>query len=318
MTALATEHLTDLQHQLHTKHLARDLGRRTIPPELARLTHVLARYHDQIANGFGAPHPHTTGVRDAAHRASTLIKQAEQILGRPAATETPKSVLAQKLRATSIALGCGLDLLSTHFPTSDDHTPSATAAIITAPDSARTLLHQLSTHTATVAHLAQRTQPPANQASALLLRAAVLSRIHSENQTQPAIIAVPLHGTPERTPPEVGEDFTQTLSGINVSIQRLSNSQPATSVTTWRYLARAATIICDLNLKTIQQLIYRMKEQNEPDHRSALQQATTAIKQTGKNGETSSYAGTNKQTTTATPPTARQPTQATSSSASAA
>lgn len=83
MTALATEHLTDLQHQLHTKRLARDLRQRGVPPELARLAHVLARYHDRIADGFGAPHPASTGVRDAARRAGTLLKQAEDLLDRP-------------------------------------------------------------------------------------------------------------------------------------------------------------------------------------------------------------------------------------------
>lgn len=201
MTALATDHLTDLQHQLHTKRLARDLARRAVQPELARLAHVLARYHDQIANGFGDPHPHTTGLRDAANRASALIKQAEQILGTPADTEAPRSALAEKLRATSIALGCGLDLLSTHFPVnSGNDKPTATGAIITAPDTARSLLHQLSTHTATVAHLTQRTPSPANDASGLLLRAAVLSRIHSETEPRRAIIAVPFHGIPQRRP----------------------------------------------------------------------------------------------------------------------
>ncbi|TDC73848.1 hypothetical protein, partial [Actinomadura sp. 7K507] len=149
MTAIATEHLTDLQNQLHSKRLIRDLRSPNTPPELARLTHVLARYHDQIAAGFGFPHPHTTGVRDAADRASTLIKQAEQLLGPPADTQTPKSALAQKLRAASIALGCGLDLLSTHFPTAPDQTTSADASVIAAPDTARALLRQLSTHTAT-------------------------------------------------------------------------------------------------------------------------------------------------------------------------
>ncbi|GAA0544511.1 hypothetical protein GCM10009546_03230 [Actinomadura livida] len=282
MTALATDHLTDLQHQLHTKRLARDLARRAVQPELARLAHVLARYHDQIANGFGDPHPHTTGLRDAANRASALIKQAEQILGTPADTEAPRSALAEKLRATSIALGCGLDLLSTHFPVnSGNDKPTATGAIITAPDTARSLLHQLSTHTATVAHLTQRTPSPANDASGLLLRAAVLSRIHSETEPRRAIIAVPFHGIPQRRPPEAGEDLTQTFAGISASIRRLSNPQTTTSVTTWRYLARAATIVCDLNLKTLQQLIYRMKELDEPDHRSAFQKAATATKQAG-------------------------------------
>ncbi|WP_165967028.1 hypothetical protein, partial [Actinomadura sp. 7K507] len=74
----------------------------------------------------------------------------------------------------------------------------------------------------------------------------------------------------------------QALAGIDTSIHRLSNPTSPASITTWRYLARAAAITCDLNAKTIQQLIYRMKEIDEPAHRSALQEAVTATKHTGK------------------------------------
>ncbi|MEU5992829.1 hypothetical protein ABZ806_28000 [Spirillospora sp. NPDC047418] len=277
MTALADQHLTDLHHRLYTPPLHHDLRHHTAPPELARLTHVLARYHDQIAASFGTPHPDTdtvdAGVRDAAHRAGTLIKQAEHHLGPPATTQTPQSPLAAKLRAASIALGCGLDLLATHFPTNPDQATSVNAAVIAAPDTARALLHQLSTHTATLGHLAYGTATPTDQAGPLLLKAAVLARIYSENQPLPPITAIPLHHTPDRIPPEIGETSDQVLAGINASIHRLSNPTTATSVTTWRYLARAAAIICDLNHKTIRQLIYRINELNRPDHLPAIKRA---------------------------------------------
>ncbi|MEU5993339.1 hypothetical protein ABZ806_30585 [Spirillospora sp. NPDC047418] len=282
MTALADQHLTDLHHRLYTPLLHHDLRHHTAPPELARLTHVLARYHDQIAVGFGLPHPDTTtataGVRDAAHRASTLIKQAEHHLGPPATTETPQSPLAAQLRAASIALGCGLDLLATHFPTAPDQATSVNAAMIAAPDTARALLHQLSTHTATLGHLAYGTTTPTDQAGPLLLKAAVLARFYSENQPPPPITAIPLHHTPDRIPPEIGETSDQVLAGINASIDRLGNPTTATSVTTWRYLARAAAIICDLNHKTIRQLIYRINELDQRDHLPAIQQAATDLR----------------------------------------
>lgn len=282
MTALADEHLTDLRSQLHLARLERDIRSRTALPELARLTHVLARYHDQIADGFGIPDPTGTGIRVAARRASNLIKQAEALFGQPADTETPRSALAQKLRATSIALGCGLDLLSTHFPTAQDQATSATAIVIAAPDSARSLLHQLSVHTSTIGHLARRTPPPTNQAGVLLLKAAFLSHIHSENRASLPITAVQPQHTPDRIPPAIGEDVTQALAGIDASIQRLSNPPTATSVTTWRYLARAAAIICDINSKTIHQLIHRTNELTEPDRLPALKEAATAVKHTGR------------------------------------
>ncbi|WP_346043732.1 hypothetical protein [Actinomadura chokoriensis] len=273
MTALADHYLTDLHHRLYTPPLHHDLRHHTAPPELARLTHVLTRYHDQIATGFGLSQPNTAWVRDAAHRAGTLIKQAEHLLGPPATIETPQSALAAQLRAASIALGCGLDLLSTHFPTAPEQATTANADVIAAPDTARALLHQLSTHTATLGHLAYGTTTPANQAGPLLLKAAVLTRIYSENHTSPSITAIPVHHTPDRIPPQAGETNDQALTGIDASIHRLSNPTSATFVTTWRYLARAAAIICDLNHKTIRQLIYRINELNQPDHLPATKQA---------------------------------------------
>lgn len=281
MTAIADEHFTDLQHQLRGKTINRDIRRRAVPPELARLAHVLARYHDKIADGFGVPRD-TTGVRDAARRASTLLRDAERFLGPPNDTEIPRSALAQKLRAASIALGCGLDLLSTHFPVSSDDAPTATAAVIAASDTARSLFHQLSTHTATVAHLAYRSEPPADRAGGLLLRAALLMRIYGEQETRSPVNAIPLQSIPNRLPPRFGETFVEAFAGLDASIQRLSNPQTPTSVTTWRYLARAASITYDLNAKTLQQLIYRMKELEEPDHLAALKSAATAISKTGR------------------------------------
>ncbi|WP_301176037.1 hypothetical protein [Actinomadura geliboluensis] len=278
MTDLAAQHLTHLQHQLHTADLDHDLRQPAIPPELARLTHVLARYHHQIADGFGTPHPATAGVRDGAHRVGILLQQAEHHLGPPADTQTPQSALAEKLRAASIALGCGLDLLSTHFPVTSGQATTSNAGIIAAPDTARTLLHQLSTYTATLGHLAYGTNAPSNQAGPLLLKAAVLARICSQDQTPPPINPIPFHHIPDRIPPQIGESADQASTGINASIHRLSNPASATSVTTWRYLARAAAIICDLNRKTIRQLIYRL---NEPDHLSAMKQAAADLRYVG-------------------------------------
>lgn len=281
MTDLATHHLTHLQHRLHTTDLDHDLRQPAIPPELARLTHVLARYHHQIANGFGTSLPDTAGVRDGAHRIGILLQQAEHHLGPPADTQTPQSALAEKLRAASIALGCGLDLLSTHFPVTPGQATTANAGVIAAPDTARSLLHQLSTHTATLGHLAYGTNAPSNQAGPLLLKAAVLAHIYSQDQTPPPINSIPFHHIPDRVSPQVGESADQASTGINASIHRLTNPASATSVTTWRYLARAAAIICDLNRKTIRQLIYRLNELNEPDHLSAMKQAASDLRYVG-------------------------------------
>ncbi|MBT2207728.1 hypothetical protein [Actinomadura sp. NEAU-AAG7] len=280
MTALADQHLTDLKHHLQNPSTDQDIHRPDTPAEIARLTHVLIRYTDQIATGFGLPQSRTNDVEDAARQASALLKQAEHLLGPPAETETPQSALAEKLRATSIALGCGLDLLSSHFPTAPDQATTPTAIIIATPETARSLLHRLSTPTATAAHLTQQILPPTNQAATPLLKAASLTQTHGQDQTSPTT-AIPFHHTPQRIPPTLDEDPTQTLAGLTNSIQRLSTPHPSTSVTTWRYLARAAAIICDLNSKTLYQLMHRMTEPEKPEHSSAFKQAAAKVNLTG-------------------------------------
>ncbi|MVZ99061.1 hypothetical protein F8568_001390 [Actinomadura sp. LD22] len=218
-------------------------------------------------------------MRDAAHRASTLIDHAAQILGPRPTTETPETTLAEKIRCVSLALGCGLDLLASHTPTTLTETISPDAPTIAATDTARALLHHLSDHTATAAHLTKHTGAPANTASRPLLTAAVLSRVFGADQ-RPPIEPVPLHRTPERIPPTAGEDINQSITGINASIQRLNKPDAPGSITTWRYLARAAAIICDINSKTILHLTRRIEELNEPHHIPHLKQVAQSARKT--------------------------------------
>lgn len=279
MTALAGEHLTDLKRAIHAPDIGHQAARPAVRAELAQLSHVLVRYHDQIATGFGVPHSQDHGVRDAARRASALISHAERLLGPRSTTETPESVLAEKIRCVSIALGCGLDLLASHAPTTLAEPTSADAPTIAATDTARSLLHQLSDHIAAVAHLAKHTGDPSSTASQPLLTAAVLSRVFGTNE-RPPINPVPLHRTPERIPPKVGENLTEAIAGIGASIQRLRAPTATGSIATWRYLARAAAIICDLNSKTILHLTRRMDELGEDDHIANLRQVTRSARRT--------------------------------------
>ncbi|MEU9019367.1 hypothetical protein [Actinomadura sp. NPDC048394] len=279
MTALAGEHLTDLKRAIHTPDIGHQAAQPAIRAELSQLAHVLVRYHDQIATGFGVPHTQDHGVRDAARRASTLINHAEQLLGPRPTTEASESVLAEKIRCVSIALGCGLDLLASHAPTTLTEPASADAPTIAATDTARALMHQLSTHTATLGHLARHTGAPSNTATRPLLTAAVLTRVFGTNE-RPPINPVPLRHIPERLPPAVGENPARALTGISASIQRLNNPNAPGSIATWRYLARAAAIACDLNSKTVLHLTRRMEELNENDHVSHLKQVTKSIRRT--------------------------------------
>ncbi|MFF0521532.1 hypothetical protein ACFYTC_22720 [Actinomadura nitritigenes] len=274
MTALADHHLTDLKHALH----AHDIGHHAAQPAVrAELSQLLVRYHHQIATGFGVPHPGDHGVRAAAHRAATLITTAGRILGPHPTTEIPETPLAEKIRCVSLTLGCSLDLLASHIRTTLPVSPDAPT--IAAPDTARALLHQLSDYLATTAHLARHTGVPASESSRLLLTAAVVSKVFGHAERAP-INPVPLHHTPQRIPPAVDENFDQTVAGINTSIQRLNNPGEPSSVITWRYLARAAAIICDLNRKTILQLVYRMEELNKHQHIAHLKEVSPSIRAT--------------------------------------
>ncbi|MGI5325067.1 hypothetical protein [Actinomadura nitritigenes] len=279
MTSLAGEHLTGLKNAIHAPDIDKQAAQPAVRAELSQLSQVLVRYHDQIATGFGVPHTRDHGVRDAAHRASALIDHAAQILGPRPTTEAPESVLAEKIRCVSIALGCGLDLLASHTPTTLTRPASPDAPTIAATDTARALLHQLSEHVATAAHLAIHTGSTSRDASRPLLTAAVLSRVFGTDE-RPSINPVVLHHIPERIPPAVGENITQALTGISASIQRLNNPDTPGSITTWRYLARAAAVICDLNSKTILHLTRRMDELNEDHHISHLKQINQSIRKT--------------------------------------
>ncbi|WP_165495158.1 hypothetical protein [Actinomadura roseirufa] len=278
MVLLADQHLAEVNRALFRPRFDRQLRAATVRAELSRFTHVLVRYHDKIATGFGAPHDEQYGIRDAAHRAGRLIEQAERLLGPASHIDTPTSELRDHLRSASIALGCGLDLLSTHFPPSNAQELSPDAAIITSTDTARSLLHGISGCTATAAHVARRGKPPVDQAGTLLLKAAVLARFYGQADT--LITALPANGTPDRIPPTSGEDLTEAETGISVSIDRLKHLNAADSITTWRYLARAAVIICDISTKITRHLAHRMTELDEKDHASTFENVIPAIRHT--------------------------------------
>ncbi|GAA0284445.1 hypothetical protein GCM10009527_095650 [Actinomadura nitritigenes] len=279
MTALAGEHLTDLKNAIHAPDTTHQAAEPPVRSELSQLAHVLVRYHDQIATGFGVPHTPEHGVRDAARRAAALISRAEHLLGPRPTSETPETVLAEKIRCVSIALGCGLDLLASHSPTTPSHRASADAPTIAATDTARTVLHQLSDHVAVVGHLTKHTGEPSNTASKPLLTAAVLSRVFGMD-ARPPVNMVPLHRIPERIPPRVGERFTEAVVGISASIQRLGNPHAPGSIATWRYLARAGAITCDINSKIILHLTRRLGELGEGRHLATLKQVASLIRNT--------------------------------------
>ncbi|MFI6515606.1 hypothetical protein ACIBF1_08625 [Spirillospora sp. NPDC050679] len=251
--------------------------------ELARFTRTLIRYTDQVATGFGTPYDHNADTRDAARRAGALLQQAQDLLGTPAWTEHDGPPLAKRLHGTSLALGCGLDLLDTHITEAPDLSPNA--AVIATTDTARSLLHILSRHAAAAGHVALRSGPQARSAGDPLLKAALLTSVFGQRDTS-GITAIPLRHIPERLPPAVGEERSQALTGIGVSLQRLNADTGPASVTTWRYLAQAAAITFDINYRLIHQLGQRAGEVGDERTATALRAVEGPVRHVGEKWKT--------------------------------
>ncbi|MEV5830460.1 hypothetical protein AB0L25_33330 [Spirillospora sp. NPDC052242] len=279
MSALARQHLTELRRTLHAPETIAQARHPAVPAELSRLTTVLARYHDRLTTGFGVPHPDEHGVRGAARRSALLLREAQSALGAPAATEMPITELAGRLRSVSVALGCGLDLLASHFPTAPDQPSSDTAAVINATDTARLLMYDLAEYTATCAHLSQQAASPSAKAAGPLLRAAVISRVFGGHSRELASV-IPFRTTPERTPPRSGEGFAELLNGIHASVQRLKNPQAPICVATWRYLATAAAVTSDITHKLTLSLARRLEELQEDNPRAMFIETAMAANRT--------------------------------------
>ncbi|WP_157431474.1 hypothetical protein [Actinomadura hibisca] len=261
MIEVADGHLAEVRRTLNHPTTTAQARHPATTYELARFTHVLIRYTDQIAAGFGTPYEHDTGIQDAARRAGALLRQAQELLGPPGWNETDGPQLAKHLRGTSLALGCGLDLLDTHITKTPDQGQvlSANAAVIAATDTARSLLHTLSQHAAAAGHVALRAGPEAHTAGSPLLNAALLTSVFGHEHPS-GVTAIPFRHAPERLPPSHNEERSQLLAGIELSLQRLNADTTPSSVATWRYVARAAAIASDINCRLLNQLSRRAEE----------------------------------------------------------
>lgn len=283
MIGVADRHLAEVHAAFAHPQFAAQTRHPGTTAELARLTRVLSRYTDQIASGFGIPSGQSAGVRDAARSAGALLHQAREIFGERPWAELQGPTLAQNLRGISVSLGCGLDLLATHFrPATDQHERASTAnaTVIAATDTARALFRTISTHAAIAGQIALQAGPRNQQAGKLLLKAAAITGLISDDDTT-GVGAIPLRHSPERLPPESPEDGAQALAGIDITVQRINAREPAGSVTTWRYLARAATVIHGIGDRLIYQLARRALELGEQEPANELLSAAKAIRKTG-------------------------------------
>ncbi|SEF78237.1 hypothetical protein SAMN04489712_10212 [Thermomonospora echinospora] len=256
--------------------------------ELARLTAVLARYGDNIADGFGLQPNGDEAVREAARRFSRNIHQARNVLGTPGRADPSGPDLAWTLRAASDTLGCGLDLLNSHFTRTSGgglHSPSANAMTITAGDVLGSLLHKLGRYAEAAGHLTRRSTPEAAKAADPLIRAADSGPTPASGRASP-VEAVTLRRAMERIPPVPGESTARLLEGISTSAQRLRNMDPQGSIATWRYLATAAAIACQIGSRITSVMAYRFRETGEEELAAPLLEAARRTRLIGMRWQT--------------------------------
>ncbi|RMI43918.1 hypothetical protein EBO15_14540 [Actinomadura harenae] len=262
LAAVADRHRSEVHEALRHPDITVRAGRPGSLNELGRLARVLTRYTDRIAHGFGLPSDDGAHARDIARRAGASLRHATAYLDRARPEPEQNTTLAQNLRASAVALGCGLDLLSTHLPSPDSgRNPTSVAAVISAPDTAGDLFRLINKHATTAGRLALNSGPITRPAGQFLLRAAALTGMFGHTPTRDTgLNAVALPGTPDRIPPEADEDRDQLIAGIDASVRRLDASQAEGSVTTWRYLARAAAITHQLDRHLLCVLRVRLEE----------------------------------------------------------
>ncbi|WP_157430154.1 hypothetical protein [Actinomadura oligospora] len=259
LAAVADRHRSEVHEALRRPDIAVQASRPGSITELGRLAQVLTRYTDRIAHGFGLPSDDGASTRDIARQAGASLRHATAYLDRPTSDAEQDTSLAQNLRASAAALGCGLDLLFTHLPSPESsRQPTSVASVISAPDTAGQLFRLISDHAATAGQLALRTGPTPRPAGQFLLRAAALTGMAAHNH-ETGLQAVSLPKIPDRIRPETHEDRDQLLAGIDTSVRRLDATQAESSVTTWRYLARAATITHELDHRLVCLLRLRLE-----------------------------------------------------------
>ncbi|WP_119730055.1 hypothetical protein [Thermomonospora amylolytica] len=280
----ADRYLTQATAELdrpETEHQARHPG--TVN-ELARLTTVLARYGERIGNSFGLAPANTETVRSAARTFTQNLHQAARILGTPEWTEPGGPDLAWTLRAAANTLGCGLDLLTSHTTPTPGQAQPATAntTVITDPEASSALLHRLGQYARTLGRLAERSSPDARQAAHPLLQAATCTEgLHPTAAL--ALEGIRLRSTGERIQPLPGESTEELLHGIHISTQRLRNLNPLLAGThTWRYLATAAAITCQLNGHITGVITRRLRDLGHPHQAAPLNPAAQDIRVLGR------------------------------------
>jgi hypothetical protein len=260
ITSIADAHFADGLALLRRPGAIAELNDPGTIAAFTHLTAVLARYADRTATGFGPQADEHPIWGPAAGRSAQLLRAARTAAEPPAGAEPSNGELALRLRATADALGCGLDLLASHFTDTQDRERSPTAPVIADAGTSRHLLSLVGKYAAgltRITELARRTDqatsPALEHAGALLAEVAR----HTPKTTGPTsvpVAAVAMRSLPARLPPGVGEDRSRVVRGITASAQRLIEFHDEESITTWRAVATSASITHHLADQLLRQL----------------------------------------------------------------
>jgi hypothetical protein len=237
-------------------------GEPAVSSAVARLARILTRYTGAIAGDFAiggtAPPWHAT-----ARQADRSLREVSRLLSAsaPAWELSSASLLARRLHRTGTALGCGLDLLDTHFATGRDGSRaprSREALAIAAPDTALHLLGVVGRYSNGLSHLVS------NEAPRRLL-ADVATAVREIAPAGNATVAVATsYRPPDRIPPGPGESVPEAVAAAGVSTQRMirpaAGDPDLGSAATWHYTARSAAVVHDLARLALQLVAARLTE----------------------------------------------------------
>jgi hypothetical protein len=253
-----------------------------------RMTEVLARFTDEIATGFGAdPLALPEAVREQAriwtteaHSCSTLLRGAQTTVPVLVGDPSADSPVASRIGAAADLLGCGLDLLKSHF-TGPTRTPTGpTATVVTHPDTSRHLLGLVGRNAATLTRIADLTEPGLKTAGGRLAEVAQ-NAVRAGGPGTAPITGVAAHTQTTRREPVPGETQVRAMAGISASAQRVINAEGLTGVRSWRYTAAGASITHHLGSMILARLADHLGDRGQHGNASQLRETVDRLNEAG-------------------------------------
>lgn len=256
----------------------------SVSAALGRMARILTRYTGRIIGDL-----ETGGVTppwyETARQADRSLREASRALSVlvPSWDVSTAGPLARRLHRAGTALGCGLDLLDTHFATARDGARAARsreALAIAAPDTALHLLAVVGRYSGDLSELVSDDAPRR-------LLADVATTVAEVVPGGSAMVALTTsYSPPDRVPPRPGEAVQVAIEAARISAHRLIRSgdrDPALgSAATWHYLARSAAIVHDLARVTLQVVAARLIELGAPGDGATLTSAAKQVEAAGR------------------------------------